>query len=252
MWRSLVVQVAAKVGRVQFKGHTNVTIDADSTATDQDALDSAAQPAGLRAALSTLTPLLQAPGVGLTLQGFTMSRRLAAEIAVTAAPAAPPAAGWERLSITDMTWPAGAAVAKRLPPLQDLNIICAFNSKALAQLVRCVPVAHGRVCVEWGKLPSAPPAGVASLPWPLVVRVDCLDGTEMVLKWLKEAQASSIVTTWEIDSMWISLTTEQVSTRGHVRIAHTQTHTRTHHRACSYVYQHIHPAFVMKLCGGCA
>lgn len=233
-WCSLYVQVAAKLGRVEFTGHKNVTISAD---TPGPARHPHAQPAALRAALPLLTPTLQAPGVGLTLKDFKMTEGLAVEITVAATPATPvatAAAGWAWLSITDAEWWAHeSAVTTRLPPLQDLTLLNDYTSvDTLAQIARCAPVVNGGVYVPGHGLPTALPEGVDRLPWAFVGDIGSLGDTETSVDWMQETE-KSVVTRWQVEGICINLTTDEVNADKRLR-----THTHT----CRHTYSGIQEA----------
>ncbi len=187
-------QVAEKLKRVQIEGSQRFHVSAGSLAPDE-------QPAALHAAFQHIAPHIHTPDIQLVLQAFTVTAALSDAVAAAAG------LGFRGVSLHGVTWPVHTALAAPLPPLRTLDLPDALDDMLLAAVLRGVR-AVDRLCVPELSLQEPLPGGTV-LPWHTL----CVNSVH-VSGWVRQAELLGTSTRWELDSVYMSATEDEVSMHG--------------------------------------
>ncbi len=126
------------------------------------------------------------------------------------------AAGWHKLSLEIHEWPTVDTTTTRLPPLQKLTIWPyehdPFTDARLAELTECVSSVDTLRVLSSVELETPVPAGTV-LPFRRLFDHDCVE----LAAWCEQAELLGPGVEWEVDTLDVSLTPEQVS---HVNYEH--------------------------------
>ncbi len=186
-------QWANKLSAFSFKGITDLCIDAGGDLPPHE------QAAALSHALSHLTNL-QAPNVRLTVLSATMTPALAACLADAHA------AGWQKIALMFVRWPADVPpITTPLPPLYFLGIFQALTDGVLAQLLQCATSVE-KVQALALEL-HAPLAEGTVVPWKLLYVMQSVELGEA----LQQAALLGSNAHVELGMVTVTLSAEQVS-----------------------------------------
>ncbi len=210
----LCVQMAHKLSRLALTGCSTLVLTAEEVLFEDELQV-------LRDALPHVKTL-HTLGMELQLEYFTITPAFAAELAELQA------AGWDKLSLGEVQWhtdvPAPPLVSP-LPPLHSLNLGDNLEDTLLRDLGRWCPVLR-KLDVQLMGLSGPLPEGCV-VPWE-VVGVGF--GTS-VRDWLQQSEWLGKDIEWELGTLKLSLTAEEVRwpcTHTDTHTIQTHIHTHTH------------------------